>query len=375
MIDVLARPVTEIAALVQRGEVSALEVADASLARIAAHNAEFGAFLTVQADEARAAAKAIDAKRARGERLGPLAGVPVGLKDAITVRDAPTTAGSLALTRAPRAGEPARDPARGFRSPYDATVVERLRAADAVLPGKCNLDEFAMGSSTENSAFYPAKNPWDPTRAPGGSSGGSAVAVSLAMTPASLGSDTGGSIRQPAALCGVVGVKPTYGRVSRSGLVAFASSLDQIGPFAADVRSAARVLDTIAGHDPRDATSVAGAPLGCEAACGRDIKGMRLGVPAEYFVDGIDPRVDASVRAAIAALEAAGCTLVPVELPHTRYAVATYYVIVTAECSSNLARYDGVRYGLRVDGADVSEMNSRTRDAGFGIEVKRRIML
>jgi aspartyl-tRNA(Asn)/glutamyl-tRNA(Gln) amidotransferase subunit A len=237
------------------------------------------------------------------------------------------------------------------------------------------MDEFAMGSSNENSAFGPAKNPRDPTRTPGGSSGGSAVAVAAEITPASLGSDTGGSIRQPAALTGVVGLKPTYGRVSRFGLVAFASSLDQIGPFATDVRGAARVLSVIAGKDPKDMTSLA-APLDdYEGACGKSVRGLRLGVPEEYFADGLDPEVDASVRAAIARLEAEGCSLLPVRLGHTKHAVATYYVLATAEASSNLARYDGVRYGLRVERDHLKEMYGATRDAAFGDEVKRRILL
>jgi aspartyl-tRNA(Asn)/glutamyl-tRNA(Gln) amidotransferase subunit A len=372
---VLDRSVPEIAGLVQAGEVSAEEVARAALDRITARDAALGAFLTVQADEAIAAARAVDAKRARGEALGKLAGVPIGLKDALCTRDAPTTAGSKILTRRGRPGEPDADPARGWRPPYDAHVVERLRAADAVLPGKCNLDELAMGSSNENSAFFPVKNPWDTTRAPGGSSGGSAVAVAAGMTPASLGSDTGGSIRQPAALTGTVGVKPTYGRVSRYGLVAFASSLDQIGSFARDVRGAARVLEVIAGRDARDATSL-DAPVGAyEAACGRDVRGLRVGVPDEYFAEGLDPAVGASVRAAIEGLRGLGCSVEPVHLPHTRHAVAAYYVIATAECSSNLARLDGVRFGLRVPGKDLGATYDATRGAGFGREVKRRILL
>jgi aspartyl-tRNA(Asn)/glutamyl-tRNA(Gln) amidotransferase subunit A len=247
-----------------------------------------------------------------------------------------------------------------------------------VIVGKTNMDEFAMGSSNENSAYGPARNPWDPTRTPGGSSGGSAAAVASRMTPCALGSDTGGSIRQPAALTGSVGIKPTYGRVSRYGLIAFASSLDQVGPFATDVRGAARVLSVIAGHDARDATSLPSAldPGALEAACDRDVKGLRIGVPDEYFADGLDAEVAQSVRAALAALEARGCTLHPVTLPHTRYAVATYYVLATAEASSNLSRFDGVRYGLRVDDAhDLRTMYGATRDAGFGAEVKRRILL
>ncbi len=373
--SVLDRSVGDLARLVQSGEVSAVEVTRAAIDRIEARDPALGAFLTVQADEAIAAARAVDDKRARGEALGKLAGVPIGLKDALCTRDAPTTSGSKILTRRARPGEPDLDPARGFRPPYDAHVVERLRAADAVLPGKCNMDELAMGSSNENSAFFPVKNPWDLTRAPGGSSGGSAVAVAAGMTPAALGSDTGGSIRQPAAFTGTVGIKPTYGRVSRYGLIAFASSLDQVGSFARDVRGAARVLEVVAGRDGRDATSLDAPVDGYEAACGRDVRGLRVGVPEEYFAEGLDPAVAASVRSAIDGLRGLGCTVEPVHLPHTRYAVAAYYVVATAECSSNLARFDGVRFGLRVPGRDLGAMYDATRGAGFGREVKRRILL
>ena len=362
MSDLGSLGVVELAEKVQRGEVKALEVAEATLARIDARDPKLHAFLAVARDEVMGQARAIDAKRARGETLGPLAGVPVALKDAICTRGVKTTAGSKIL--------------EGYVPPYDATVVARLRAADALLPGKTNMDEFAMGSSNENSAYGPVKNPWDLARAPGGSSGGSAVAVATRMTPASLGSDTGGSIRQPAALTGVVGVKPTYGRVSRYGLIAFASSLDQIGPFANDVRGAARVLSVISGKDPRDATSLDVPVPDVERACGASIKGLRIGVPEEYFGEGIDPEVAASVRGAIDALAKEGCVVKPVKLAHTRFAVATYYVIATAEASSNLARFDGVRYGLRVEPSrDLKEMYGATRDAGFGAEVKRRILL
>jgi aspartyl-tRNA(Asn)/glutamyl-tRNA(Gln) amidotransferase subunit A len=397
MKSILDRSIPDIARLVSQGEVSAVEVTRLALERIEKRNGLYGAFLTVQAERALDEARTLDARRARGERLGALAGVPIGLKDALCTRDTPTTAASRILTRAPRRsssdprpassgpGDPDLDPQRGWCPPYDATVVARLRAAGAVLPGKCNMDELAMGSSTENSAFFPARNPWDTTRTPGGSSGGSAVAVAARMTPGALGSDTGGSIRQPAALSGVVGIKPTYGRVSRYGLVAFASSLDQVGPFAADVRGAARLLEVIAGRDPRDATSV-DAPVGdYEEACGRDVEGMRVGVPEEYFAAGVDPAVDITVRAAIRGLEGLGCEIVPVKLPHTRYAVATYYILATAEASSNLARFDGVRFGLRVtpDGddakgghkSDLAALYGATRSAGFGREVQRRIML
>jgi aspartyl-tRNA(Asn)/glutamyl-tRNA(Gln) amidotransferase subunit A len=368
--------IPDLARLVRAGDVSAEEVARLSLARIEQQNGRLGAFLTVQAEQTIDAARDLDERRARGERLGPLAGVPIGIKDALCLEGAPATAGSKILTRAARAGEASSDPARGWHPPYDATVVARLRAAGALFPGKCNMDEFAMGSSTENSAFGPAKNPWDPTRTPGGSSGGSAVAVASGMTPGSLGSDTGGSIRQPAAFTGTVGIKPTYGRVSRYGLIAFASSLDQVGPFAADVRGAARILGVIAGRDPRDATSLDAPVDTYEEACGRDVAGLRIGIPEEYFAAGIDPAVEASVRAAVRGLEGQGCTVRPVRLPHTSAAVATYYVLATAECSSNLARFDGVRFGLRVDPKkDLRALYEATRGAGFGREVKRRIML
>jgi aspartyl-tRNA(Asn)/glutamyl-tRNA(Gln) amidotransferase subunit A len=355
--------VVETAAAVQRGELSAEKATERALAGIAKVDGEVHAFLHVARDEALAQARAVDAKRARGENLGPMAGVPIAIKDAICTRGIRSTAGSKILD--------------GYVPPYDATVVERLRAADAVIVGKTNMDEFAMGSSNENSAFGPVKNPWDVTRTPGGSSGGSAAAVAARLAPCALGSDTGGSIRQPASHTGTVGIKPTYGRVSRYGLIAFASSLDQIGPFATDVRGAARVLSVIAGHDPRDSTSLAAAAGdGFEAACDRGVAGVRVGVPEEYFAEGLDPEVAASVRAAIDALKDAGCTVRPVKLPHTRFAVATYYVVATAEASSNLSRFDGVRYGLRADPKhELRAMYGATRDAGFGAEVKRRILL
>jgi aspartyl-tRNA(Asn)/glutamyl-tRNA(Gln) amidotransferase subunit A len=353
--------VTEIAAKVQNGELSALAATEEALARIAALDGELNAFLYTAVEAAIAQARAIDEKRSRGEALGRLAGVPIAIKDAICTRGLPSTAGSKILA--------------GYVPPYDATVVSRLRAADGVIIGKTNMDEFAMGSSTENSAFGPVRNPWDLARTPGGSSGGSAVAVAARMAPCSLGSDTGGSIRQPASFTGTVGIKPTYGRVPRYGLIAFASSLDQIGPFATDVRGAARVLSVIAGHDPRDSTSLQAPVDDLEAACGRSIRGLRIGVPDEYFGEGLDPEVEASVRAAIREIEAEGCVVKSVKLPHTRFAVATYYVLATAEASSNLARFDGVRYGLRAPGADLRDMYGTTRDAGFGAEVKRRILL
>ncbi len=358
------------------GRMSAVEIAEGALARLEAQQ-NLGAFLAVvPRDEVLESARALDARRTRNEPLGLLAGVPMSIKDALCTVDAPTTSGSRILARV-EAGKPSPDPRLGWQPPYDATVVARLRAADALIIGKANMDEFAMGSSTENSGFYPARNPWAPDRIPGGSSGGSAVSVAAGIVHGSLGSDTGGSIRQPAALCGVVGVKPTYGRVSRYGLIAFASSLDQVGPFARDVRGAARLLRVIAGHDPRDSTSSPLPVPDYEAACNRGVRGLTLGVPAEYFGQGLDPRIERSVRDAVTALEAEGCTVKPVTMPHTRYGVAAYYVVATAEASSNLARFDGVRFGLRLEqpGADLQTMYGATRNAGFGPEVKRRILL
>jgi aspartyl-tRNA(Asn)/glutamyl-tRNA(Gln) amidotransferase subunit A len=357
--------VTEIATKVAAGEMAAETLAEQALAQIASLDGELHAFLHVPHEEVLAQARAIDMKRASGATLGLLAGVPVAIKDAICVRGVKTTAASKILA--------------DYVPPYDATVIERLRAADAIVLGKTNMDEFAMGSSSENSAYGSTRNPWDLARTPGGSSSGSASAVAARMAPCSLGSDTGGSIRQPACLTGTVGLKPTYGRVSRYGLIAFASSLDQIGPFATDVRGAARVLSVIGGHDPRDATSLNVPIADFEAACGRSIRGLRVGVPDEYFTAGLDAEVGASVRAAIADLEAEGCVVTPVSLPHTSFAVATYYVLATAEASSNLSRFDGVRYGLRVTEGearrDLRAMYGKTRDAGFGAEVKRRILL
>jgi aspartyl-tRNA(Asn)/glutamyl-tRNA(Gln) amidotransferase subunit A len=357
--------VVGIARRVQSGEVTAVQITAEALARIAMADGRVHAFLRVGEAEALEQARELDARRWRGEDVGVLAGVPVAIKDAICTRGLPSTAGSKILA--------------GYVPPYDATVVERLRAAGAIVVGKTNMDEFAMGSSTESSAFGPTRNPWDLARTPGGSSGGSAAAVAAGMAPCSLGSDTGGSIRQPAGFTGTVGIKPTYGRVSRYGLIAFASSLDQIGPIATDVRSAARVLAVISGHDPRDSTSLDVPGADFEAACGRSVRGVRIGVPQEYFASGLDPEVAASVRAAIGELEAEGCVVRPVSLPHTRFAVGTYYVLATAEASSNLARFDGVRYGFRARGGasdhDLRAMYGATRDAGFGAEVKRRILL
>jgi aspartyl-tRNA(Asn)/glutamyl-tRNA(Gln) amidotransferase subunit A len=366
----------ELAEHVRRGDVSAEALTQRSLARLEQHR-DLNAFLHVSRDEALAAARAIDVRRQKGEPLGALAGVPIALKDALCTADAPTTCASKILVRARPDGSPSTPTRDGYRPPYDATVVARLRAADAVIIGKANMDEFAMGSSNENSAFGPVKNPWDRTRTPGGSSGGSAASVAARIVAGALGSDTGGSIRQPAALTGVVGVKPSYGRVSRYGLIAFASSLDQVGPFATDVASAARLLEVIAGRDGRDSTSAELAVGKYEAACARPLSGLRIGVPTQYFAEGLDPDVAASVRAALKALVDQGSTLHDVDMPHTQYGLATYYIVATAEASSNLARFDGVRYGLRVEprGADLRTLYEKTRGAGFGPEVKRRIML
>jgi aspartyl-tRNA(Asn)/glutamyl-tRNA(Gln) amidotransferase subunit A len=350
----------EIADAVRRGERTARAVVDEHLGAIAAREPELHAFNLVLADEARAAADAVDARVAAGEDPGPLAGVPVALKDNLCTRGIATTCSSRIL--------------QGWEPPYTATVVDRLVDAGGIPIGKTNLDEFAMGSSTENSAFGPTRNPHDPTRVPGGSSGGSAAAVAAGFAPLALGSDTGGSIRQPAALCGVVGMKPTYGRVSRYGLIAFASSLDQIGPFAATVDDAALLLEAIWGHDGMDSTSIASAPD--RLVGGDDIGGVRVGVVEELTdVEGIQPEVKAAVEQAAAGLEQAGAKVERVKVPSCIYGLSAYYLIAPAEASSNLARYDGVRYGLRVDGEDVADMNARTRAAGFGAEVKRRIML
>ncbi len=342
------------------GEVSALDAARAHLERISALDGRLHCFLALN-PKAEQEARQVDRRIRAGERLA-LAGVPVAVKDNLVTAGLATTCGSRILG--------------GFRSPTDATAVSRLRAAGAVVLGKTNLDEFAMGSSTETSAFGPTRNPWDPARVPGGSSGGSAAAVAARLAPLALGSDTGGSIRQPAAFCGVIGLKPTYGRVSRSGLVAYASSLDQVGPLTRSVADAASALAAIAGPDPRDATArnePAGDYVG---ACSRGVLGLRVGLPREYFGAGLDPEIERAVRLAAAALEAAGATLEEVSLPHTRFAIPTYYLLATAEASSNLSRYDGVRYGERLGAeAGLRAMFGRTRAGGFGAEVQRRIML
>ena len=344
-------------------QISAVELTRSVLDQIERVDGQLHAFLAVMPRQALERAASIDAARAAGQELGPLAGIPVAVKDNMCTRGTLTTCGSRIL--------------HNFVPPYDATVVRKLRDAGAVIIGKTNLDEFAMGSSTEHSAFGPTRNPRDPSRVPGGSSGGSAAAVAANEAMVALGSDTGGSVRLPASFCGVVGMKPTYGRVSRFGLVAYASSLDQIGPLTKDVTDCALVLNAIAGHDPNDSTSLDWAVPDYTQALVPEVRGMRVGVPREYFVAGMQPEVEASVRAAIAALESIGAAVGEVSLPHTRYALDAYYVIAPAEASANLARYDGVKYGLGPADRDVDIFTAMeaTRAAGFGAEAKRRIML
>jgi aspartyl-tRNA(Asn)/glutamyl-tRNA(Gln) amidotransferase subunit A len=355
----------QIAEAVAAGQASAVEVTQAHLDRIAAVEPAVHAFLHIAADRALAAAAEIDRKRAAGEPLGPLAGVPLALKDVMTTADMPTTCGSKIL--------------QGWQPPYDATVTERLRQAGVIILGKTNMDEFAMGSSTENSAYGPSHNPWDLSRIPGGSSGGSSAAVAAYEAPLAIGTDTGGSIRQPAAVCGIVGMKPTYGGSSRYGLVAFASSLDTPGPLTRTVLDAALLHEAISGHDWRDSTSVdAPVPPVVTAARQADVSGLRIGVVAEFSGDGYQPGVLARFTEAVELLESLGAKVVEVSCPHFSYALPAYYLIAPSEASSNLARFDGMRYGLRVgdDGvASADEVMSLTREAGFGPEVKRRIML
>jgi aspartyl-tRNA(Asn)/glutamyl-tRNA(Gln) amidotransferase subunit A len=352
----------EARARLDRGEISAAELTRAFLDRIAALDPRVNAYITVAAESARADAEAADRAIAAGE-AGPLTGIPVSVKDVLCTRDLRTTCASRIL--------------ENFVPPYDAGVVERLRAAGAVILGKVNMDEFAMGSSCENSAFFPTRNPWDLSRIPGGSSGGSAAAAAAGLSLGSVGTDTGGSIRQPASHCGVVGVKPTYGRVTRYGLVAFASSLDQAGPLGRTVGDCARLLKVIAGHDSRDSTAVDRPVPDYTAALSAGVKGLRIGLPREYEeTQGLDPEVDAAVKNAVRILESLGAEPVPVDLPHTKYAVAAYYVIAPSEASSNLARYDGVRYGFRApEAGNLMEMYRKTRSAGFGAEVQRRIII
>jgi len=360
-VKVVQLTIDQAAELMRKGELTSLELTQAVLDRIYEHDNDVKAYLTVTPEAALEQAREADRRRAEGLD-GPLLGIPVALKDNICQSGVPTTCGSHIL--------------ESFVSPYDATVVERLRASGAVLIGKTNLDEFAMGSSTENSAFFTTRNPWDLSRVPGGSSGGSAAAVSSGLALGALGSDTGGSVRQPASLCGVVGLKPTYGLVSRYGLVAFASSLDQIGPIASDVRGCALLLEAIAGHDPRDSTSLGGRAPRYSQVVDVRLDGVRVGVPEEYFGQGTDAGVEATVRAAMDVLADLGASIGETSLPHTEFALPVYYLIAPAEASANLARYDGVRYGLSVQEAeDVWDAYGKTRASGFGPEVKRRIML
>ena len=352
----------ELRAGIAAGTTKAADLAAGYYERIERINPKLNVYLSLTRSRALAQAERIDALAAKGDPLPALAGIPVGIKDVLVMQGAAATAGSKIL--------------EGYCPPYDATVVARLEAAGAVLLGKLNCDEFAMGSSNENSAYGPVRNPVDSERVPGGSSGGSAAAVAANLAVATLGSDTGGSIRQPASFCGVVGVLPTWGRVSRYGLVAFASSLDRVGPFSANVRDAATLLGVIAGYDPKDATSSTAPVPDYAAESDKPVEGLRIGVPAEYFTEGLDLEVRENVEAGIGALQAAGCAVTRLSLPHTRFAIPAYYLVATAEASANLARFDGVRYGYRSpSSATLTEMYSHSRDEGFGAEVKRRIML
>ena len=360
MLNLNQLTISELTAKLGRREVSAREATQACLDQIARVDGQVKAFLSYDAADALAQADAAD-KQIKADVQKPLLGVPIAVKDVLSVKNQPLNCASRILGN--------------YISPYDATAIEKLKAAGAIVFGRLNMDEFAMGSSTENSAFGATRNPWDLERAPGGSSGGSAAAVVAQECIASLGSDTGGSIRQPAALCGCVGLKPTYGRISRYGLVAFASSLDQIGPFTKDVRDAATLLGVMSGQDLRDSTSIPAPVPDYAAALTGEVKGLKIGLPKEYMVGGLDPEVKASVDAAVKKYQDLGAEIVEISLPHTDYAVATYYIIATAEASANLARFDGIRYGARVEGNDPIELYSKTRGAGFGPEVKRRIIL
>ncbi len=357
--DITTLTLTELRAALRRGETTSVAATQAMLDRIVAHDNTIRSYLTVTDEMALEQAAAADLRRAAGDD-SPLLGVPIAIKDILCVAGAPTTAGSKIL--------------EGFIPPYNAHAVDRLVAAGAVILGKTNTDEFAMGSSTENSAYFTTHNPWDIERVPGGSSGGSAAAVAAGLAYGALGTDTGGSVRQPASFCGLVGMRPTYGRVSRWGVIAFASSLDQVGPFGRTTADVAALLGVVAGHDPRDSTSLDVPVPDYEAALTGDIRGLRVGVPREYFVEGMDPEVEASVRAAIDDLATLGAEIVEISLPHTRYGLPVYYLIAPAEASANLARYDGTRYGPRVAGADMIDTVRQTR-ALFGPETKRRIML
>jgi aspartyl-tRNA(Asn)/glutamyl-tRNA(Gln) amidotransferase subunit A len=362
MSELIKKTAAELAAAVTAGEASAVEIASAHLDRIAAVDDKVRAFLHVAAEDALAQAREVDRKRAAGEPLGALAGVPVAVKDLFTTAGMPTTCGSKIL--------------QGWVPPYESTITQRLRGAGAVLVGKTNMDEFAMGSSTENSGFWTSHNPWDLSKVPGGSSGGSAAAVAAYEAPLALGTDTGGSIRQPAAVCGVVGTKPTYGGSSRYGVVAFASSLDTPGPFGRTVLDAAMLHEVMSGHDPMDSTSIdAPVPPVVEAARHGDVAGLRIGVVSEFSGDGYQPGVMSRFTEAVELLEALGAKVTEISCPHFKYALPAYYLIAPSEVSSNLARFDGMRYGLRVGGGSAEEVMAASREAGFGAEVKRRIML
>jgi aspartyl-tRNA(Asn)/glutamyl-tRNA(Gln) amidotransferase subunit A len=355
--------ISELTDKLAKREVSAREITQSCLDQIARVDGKIHAFISHDSADALAQADAVDKEISSGATPAkkPLLGIPIAIKDVLAVKNQPLNCGSQILGK--------------FISPYDATAIEKLKVAGAIIFGRLNMDEFAMGSSTENSAFGVTKNPWDTTRIPGGSSGGSAAAVAADEAIATLGTDTGGSIRQPAALCGCVGLKPTYGRISRYGLVAFASSLDQIGPFTKNISDAATMLGVLSGVDPRDSTSVPQPVPNYVAALDRKIRGLKIGLPKEYMIAGLDAEVKAAVDAAIKKFTELGAEIVEISLPHTDYAVATYYIIATAEASANLARFDGIRYGARVDGNDLLELYSKTRGAGFGAEVKRRIIL
>jgi aspartyl-tRNA(Asn)/glutamyl-tRNA(Gln) amidotransferase subunit A len=362
MSELIKKSAAELAAAVAAGEASAVEIASAHLDRIAAVDDKVRAFLHVAADDALAQAREVDRKRAAGEPLGALAGVPVAVKDLFTTVGMPTTCGSKIL--------------EGWVPPYESTVTQRLRGADAVLIGKANMDEFAMGSSTENSGYGPSRNPWDLTKVPGGSSGGSAAAVAAFEAPLAIGTDTGGSIRQPASLCGIVGTKPTYGGSSRYGVVAFASSLDTPGPFGRTVLDAALLHAAMSGHDPMDSTSIdAPVPPVVEAARHGDVAGLRIGIVSEFSGEGYQPGVMTRFTEAVEVLEQLGAKVTEISCPHFKYALPAYYLIGPSEVSSNLARFDGMRYGLRVGGGSAEEVMAATRAAGFGAEAKRRIML
>src|SRR5271157_17940 len=360
MEELLGKDILELGNLLAKKEITSVELTKCYLERIKRHDGALQSYLKVTEELAINMAQEADKKIAKGEG-SLLTGIPLGIKDILCTRDMETTCASQIL--------------RGFIAPYDATVIQRMKQSGFAHLGRLNMDEFAMGSSTENSSFQVTKNPWDLSRIPGGSSGGSAAAVAAGLCVAALGTDTGGSIRQPASLCGTVGLKPTYGRVSRYGLVAFASSLDQIGPITRSVKDAAALLQVIAGRDGMDSTSIPQPVPDYLSYIGRDVGGLRIGIPQEYFIEGMEPDVRKAVEDAIKVFERNGTAVVPISLPHTDYAVATYYVICTAEASSNLARYDGVKYGFRAPGKDIIEMYKKTRSAGFGKEVKRRIIL